>query len=145
MPVKGEESPPAAEKEKPAPQSLHQGEHSQSTAPTTSTHNEDNGPQASGASAGPAVETVDTEVNPDKPSLPETTKNLPRTKGPMFSSGPEVRERLKFILGASEDNSSDEEPLVAKPPSRAAQLPTCNQKPSPPQASAAVRRSSCIK
>ncbi|XP_072289677.1 acetyl-CoA carboxylase isoform X3 [Eucyclogobius newberryi] len=38
-------------------------------------------------------------------------------KVPKFSSGPEARERLKFILGASEDYSSDEEPLTTKPPS----------------------------
>ncbi|XP_064793859.1 acetyl-CoA carboxylase-like isoform X4 [Oncorhynchus masou masou] len=41
-----------------------------------------------------------------------------RTTRPKLSSGPEVRRAcLKFILGASEDNSSDDElPLTMKPP-----------------------------
>uniref|UniRef100_A0A674A5U6 Acetyl-CoA carboxylase beta n=1 Tax=Salmo trutta TaxID=8032 RepID=A0A674A5U6_SALTR len=44
-----------------------------------------------------------------------------RTTRPKFSSGPEVRRAcLKFILGASEDNSSDDEPpLTMKPPTEA--------------------------
>ncbi|KAJ8379366.1 hypothetical protein SKAU_G00001440 [Synaphobranchus kaupii] len=33
-----------------------------------------------------------------------------------FGAGPEARERLKFILGASEDNSSDEEPVALGQP-----------------------------
>lgn len=35
---------------------------------------------------------------------------------PRLVSGPEARERLKFILGASEDYSSDEEPAVLEQP-----------------------------
>ncbi|XP_070759737.1 acetyl-CoA carboxylase 2 isoform X2 [Enoplosus armatus] len=60
----------------------------------------------------------------------------------MLSSGSEARERLKFILGASEDNSSDEEPLVTKPPSGASQPPTSTHRSSPQQASSAVPQSS---
>uniref|UniRef100_A0A8C2XAT9 acetyl-CoA carboxylase n=1 Tax=Cyclopterus lumpus TaxID=8103 RepID=A0A8C2XAT9_CYCLU len=130
MPAKKEESPsgcgPTAAKEGvPAAQSPHPGEHSPSTVPTnSSTHNEDNSPQASSASAGLAVETVDTEalqasseINSKKSSLRTNTRKPPRTKVPMLSSEPEARERLKFILGASEDNSSDEDPLVTAPKS----------------------------
>ncbi|XP_039658817.1 acetyl-CoA carboxylase isoform X2 [Perca fluviatilis] len=154
MPVKGEESPsgcgrPAAEEGMPATQSPHPGEHCLSTVPTTSTHHEDNRPQASSASVGLEVETVDTEalqasseVNSEKPSLRATTQRPSRTKVPMLSSGPEARERLKFILGASEDNSSDEEPRVTKPPSGASQPPTSAPKSSPQQASSAVPQSS---
>ncbi|KAG7480864.1 hypothetical protein MATL_G00060810 [Megalops atlanticus] len=39
---------------------------------------------------------------------------------PNMGSGPETRERLKFILGASEDNSSDEDPVVVEPPAEQA-------------------------
>lgn len=31
---------------------------------------------------------------------------------PRFGAGAQAKEKLKFILGASEDNSSDDEPLV---------------------------------
>ncbi|XP_051278082.1 acetyl-CoA carboxylase isoform X2 [Dicentrarchus labrax] len=154
MPVKGEESPsgcgpPAAEEDMPATQPPHPGEHSLSTVPTTSTHSGDNSPQASSASVGLEVKTVDTEalqasseVNSEKPLLPPTTQRPSRTKVPMLSSGPEARERLKFILGASEDNSSDEEPLVNKPPSGASQPPTSTSRSSPQQASCAEPQSS---
>lgn len=43
--------------------------------------------------------------------------NAPTVKAPTPRSRSEFRERLKFILGASEDNSSDDEPVVTKPPS----------------------------
>lgn len=154
MPVKGEESPsgcgrPAAEEDMPATQSPHPGKHCLSTVPATSTHNEDNSPQASSASVGLEVETVDTEalqvsseVNSEKPSLRATTQKPSRTKVPMLRSGPEARERLKFILGASEDNSSDEEPRVTKPPSSVSQPPTSAPKSSPQRASSAVPQSS---
>ncbi|TKS78771.1 Acetyl-CoA carboxylase 2 [Collichthys lucidus] len=149
MPVKGEESPsgcgpPAAEEDMPVTQSPHPGEHSLSTAPTTSTHNEDTSSQAGGAPAG-QVKAVDmealqesSEVNSEKPP---TTLTSSTTKVPMLKSGPEGRERLKFILGASEDNSSDEEPLVNKPPSGASQPPASTNK-NPQEASTAARRSS---
>uniref|UniRef100_A0A667YQG2 acetyl-CoA carboxylase n=1 Tax=Myripristis murdjan TaxID=586833 RepID=A0A667YQG2_9TELE len=88
MPEKGEESPVdcgscAAQEERPATRTSPPDKHSMATVPATSTHHEENKPQA----------------------------------------GPEARERLKFILGASEDNSSDEEPLVTKPPTGASQPP----------------------
>ncbi len=129
MPVKGEESPsgctpPAAEEDMPTKLSPHPGEHSLLSASTTSTHDEENNPQASSATAGLEVSEAlqaSSEINSKKPSSQPTTQNPSRTNAPMLSSGPEARERLKFILGASEDNSSDEEPLVNKPPSGASQ------------------------
>lgn len=151
MPVKGEESPsgcdpPPAEEEVPSTQSPHPGEHSSSAAPATAKRDEDNSLQVSGTSG---VKTLDaeapqasSEVNSEKPSLPPTTQNPSRTKVPMLSSGPEARERLKFILGASEDNSSDEEPLVTKPPSGASQPQTSTDRASPQQASSAAPQSS---
>ncbi|XP_041792792.1 acetyl-CoA carboxylase isoform X1 [Chelmon rostratus] len=150
MPVKGEESPsgcgpPAAEEDVPATQAPQPGECCLSTTPTTSTCNEDYSPQASSASATLDVTTVDTEalqasseVNSETPSLPPTTQRPSKSNVPMLSSGPEARERLKFILGASEDNSSDEEPLVTKPPSGASQPPTSAHRSSPQQESSAV-------
>lgn len=142
MPVKGEESPsccrpPAAGEDLPAMNSPHPGEHSLSTVPSTSTQNEDNRPQASSVLGDTEALQASSEVNSEKPSLPPTTQKPSKTHAPMLSSGPEARERLKFILGASEDNSSDEEPLVTKPPSGASQPPTPNHKSSPQQASSA--------
>ncbi|XP_059192405.1 acetyl-CoA carboxylase isoform X2 [Centropristis striata] len=146
MPVKGEESPsgcspPAAKEDV----STTQSPHSLSTVPT-STHNEDNSLQACSASAD--SETVDAEalqvssmVNLKKQSATQTTQKPSKTKVPMLSSGPEARERLKFILGASEDNSSDEEPLLTKPPSGSSQPPTSAAKPSAQQATSAGSQS----
>ncbi|KAF0033826.1 hypothetical protein F2P81_013892 [Scophthalmus maximus] len=154
MPVKGEEcpsgcGPPAAEEDMPAANTPHSGEHSLSTVPTTSTCKENPTPPADSPCAGLDVKAVDSgppqssaEVNSKLPSLPPTAHKPHKTKVPMLSSGPEARERLKFILGASEDNSSDEEPLVGKPPSGAAQPSTSTRKSSPQQASGAVTKSS---
>uniref|UniRef100_A0A665XCE3 acetyl-CoA carboxylase n=1 Tax=Echeneis naucrates TaxID=173247 RepID=A0A665XCE3_ECHNA len=104
---------------------------------STSTHNENIGPLADSASASLDVKTVESEppqsseVNSDQPSLPPTTQKLVKTNVPRLSSGPEARERLKFILGASEDNSSDEEPVVIKSPTGVSQAPNSTLK-SPP-------------
>ncbi|XP_074494153.1 acetyl-CoA carboxylase isoform X2 [Sebastes fasciatus] len=154
MPVKGEESPsgcgpPAAVEDKAATQSPHPGEQALSAVPAISAHNEDNSPQASCASAGVEVKTVDTEplqpsseVNSEKPSLRPNTQKPPRARAPMLSSGPEARERLKFIIGASEDNSSDEDSLVSKPPSGVSQPPISATRSCPQLGSSAVPKSS---
>ncbi|XP_037633326.1 acetyl-CoA carboxylase isoform X2 [Sebastes umbrosus] len=154
MPVKGEESPsgcgpPAAVEDKAATQSPHPGEQALSAVPAISAHNEDNSPQASCASAGVEVKTVDTEplqpsseVNSEKPSLRPNTQKPPRARAPMLSSGPEARERLKFIIGASEDNSSDEDSLVSKPPSGVSQPPPSATRSCPQLGSSAVPKSS---
>lgn len=142
MPVKGEESPPgcgASASEEPTALTPRAGGYIPST---TSTDKDDNKPQADGESQ---VKTLDyeplqasSEVNSEQPSLPKTTQKPSKAITPMFSSGPEVRERLKFILGASEDNSSDEEPLVTKPPSGPGQPQTSSLKSPPQQASSTV-------
>uniref|UniRef100_A0A672JIW7 acetyl-CoA carboxylase n=1 Tax=Salarias fasciatus TaxID=181472 RepID=A0A672JIW7_SALFA len=134
MPLKGEKSPPdgdlsTASENTASPQA---DEHSSS----------ENGPEADGEPAGPAVKTMEPDppqagVNSGQPSLPQTTHKLPRTKTPMLSSGPEARERLKFILGASEDNSSDEEPLTTKPPSGTPQPSASASRCSPQEVSSA--------
>ncbi|KAK2837305.1 hypothetical protein Q5P01_014517 [Channa striata] len=145
MPVKGEECSsrcglPAAEE---ATQPTHTSKHSLSTVPATSTHNVNNS-----TSAAPEVTTVQSEpsqscgINSEPQSLPSTTQKPYKTNAPMLSSGPEARQRLKFILGASEDNSSDEEPLVTKPPSGGSQPPTSTPRPSPQQLSTANSQSS---
>ncbi|KAM7391893.1 hypothetical protein PAMP_022541 [Pampus punctatissimus] len=147
MPDKGEEppsgcGPSAAQEDMPAAHSPHPDKHSLSTIPTTSTHNEDNSPQVSCASAGLKVKAADTEVqraSSEVNSESPITQKSSKTNVPMLSSGPEARERLKFILGASEDNSSDEEPLVTKPPSGvASQPPSSTPKSSPLQAFSAA-------
>uniref|UniRef100_A0AAQ5ZK67 acetyl-CoA carboxylase n=1 Tax=Amphiprion ocellaris TaxID=80972 RepID=A0AAQ5ZK67_AMPOC len=145
MPLKGEESPsgfaPSAAEE----DILATGEHSVSAVAATSTNNQDNSPQADGESSGLQVKTesfenlqASSEVKSEQPSVPKTTQTRSKTISAMLSSGPEARERLKFILGASEDNSSDEEPLVSKPPSGASQPPNSTPRSSPQQATSAV-------
>ncbi|XP_043967456.1 acetyl-CoA carboxylase isoform X2 [Gambusia affinis] len=57
------------------------------------------------------------KVNSGQPL--QTTQEPANPVPPMLS--PRARERLKFFLGASEDNSSDEEVLMTKPPSGAYQ------------------------
>lgn len=91
--------------------------------------------ETSSTSGGPETEASDSDTqtqasNSDKPPLPPSAEKPPRTCAPMLSSGPEARERLKFILGASEDYSSDEEHVATKPPSGASQPSTPNCKPS---------------
>lgn len=151
MPVKGQESPsgcgpPAVVEDVPSKQSPHPGEQSLSAVLAISAHNEDDSSQTNSASASVEVKAVDTEalqvsseVNSEKP--PNTQKPV-KAKAPMLSSGPEARERLKFIIGASEDNSSDEEPLVSKPPSDVSQPSTSAPKSFPQPASSAVPQSS---
>ncbi|XP_033828316.1 acetyl-CoA carboxylase isoform X2 [Periophthalmus magnuspinnatus] len=70
-------------------------------------------------SSQPSSQDSKTNISAKGPSQPNS---LPLSKSsedkvPMLRFGPEARERLKFILGASEDNSSDEEPLTTKPAS----------------------------
>ncbi|XP_049326203.1 acetyl-CoA carboxylase 2 isoform X3 [Astyanax mexicanus] len=64
------------------------------------------------------------------------------TSRPRFRTTEEARERLKFILGASEDNSSDEEP--PKPPKPAvpeSSASASQETPAPPQPSLSMRPS----
>lgn len=138
MPGKGDESPSGCQP--PAPED--DGKHLVSTVTAASEHNEDNGPQTSIVSGGLKVksntEALQTSsVNSGKSSLPSVTQTSSSTHAPTLSSGPEVRERLKFILGASEDWSSDEELAVSKPPCGTPQPVTSNQKSLPQRTSCA--------
>ncbi|XP_029017802.1 acetyl-CoA carboxylase isoform X4 [Betta splendens] len=98
-------------------------QHSQTTVPTTSRQNLTDRPLAECESVGPNVKTLPSEpphspgVNSLLQPLPSAMQKPKRANAPTLGSRPEARERLKFILGASEDNSSDEEPVVSKPPS----------------------------
>uniref|UniRef100_A0A3P8N7A8 acetyl-CoA carboxylase n=1 Tax=Astatotilapia calliptera TaxID=8154 RepID=A0A3P8N7A8_ASTCA len=128
MPVKGEELPSAAEEDVPTARSPDAGMDPLSTVAAASQHAEHNVPQAASAFAGLCGRIVDSdalqgsmEANSKQPTVLPTTQKPSKSVPPMLSSGPKARERLKFILGASEDNSSDEEPLVTKPPSGASQ------------------------
>ncbi|XP_068167308.1 acetyl-CoA carboxylase isoform X2 [Antennarius striatus] len=149
MPLKGEDppsgcDPSAPEEGMPTKKSPHPDKHSKSTVSTTSEQIEFGRTRVSSVSSDLKVKTVDRQalqsspvINTKEPSMPSTTQKPSKTNVPKFSSGPEAKERLKFILGASEDNSSDEEPLVNKPPSGATQLPACTHKASPQQMSSA--------
>lgn len=109
-----------------------------STSPPRDDDETETETETSSTSGSPETEASDSdtqaqaspEVNSDKPPLPPSAEKPLRACAPMLSSGPEVRERLKFILGASEDYSSDEEHVATKPPSGASQPPTPNCKPS---------------
>lgn len=52
------------------------------------------------------------EVTEEAVSNTLTMKSSTISNRPRFGAGVQAKERLKFILGASEDNSSDDEPLV---------------------------------
>ncbi|XP_005722276.1 acetyl-CoA carboxylase isoform X2 [Pundamilia nyererei] len=145
MPVKGEELPSAAEEDVPTARSPDAGMDPLSTVAAASQHAEHNVPQAASAFAGLCGRILDSdalqgsmEANSKQPTVLPTTQKPSKSVPPMLSSGPKARERLKFILGASEDNSSDEEPLVTKPPSGASQPPSSTIKSSPPQAPSVV-------
>ncbi|TNN53496.1 hypothetical protein EYF80_036269 [Liparis tanakae] len=135
MSAKKEESPPVG-----APAA---GERPPAAAAAPSTRGEGRGPRAGGASAALAVteDAVALRASSETPSRGASLQSNPqkprRARGPMLSSGPEERERLKFILGASEDNSSDEDALVTKPPSGASQTLSSAHKSPAQQASAA--------
>ncbi|XP_053725576.1 acetyl-CoA carboxylase isoform X1 [Synchiropus splendidus] len=140
MPEKGEESPPgcspaADQWDEPHPHPPPPDQHSLSRHEPTSKPNNVNRPEASQqASSERSSET----------KLPDTQKPSTSTV-PMVKSGPGSREKLKFILGASEDNSSDEEPLTAKPPSGSSQTATSTVRPPPQQIAAPPPSSSGIK
>nr|XP_043881435.1 acetyl-CoA carboxylase isoform X2 [Solea senegalensis] len=145
MPEKGEESPfgcgsSAAEDDTPASHSPRPGQHSRSPVPPTSTHQESHSSMADSASAGPVTRAMDSEP-PQFSSEGTATQKPSKTKAPMFSSGPEVRPRLKFVLGASEDYSSDDEALATKPPSGASQPSVSTRKSTPPTSTAATSSS----
>lgn len=149
MPVKGEESPPEAKEDVPAKQSSHVREHSLSAVHESLKHNKENSLQSDCASTCPEVKTkqheaeqASSEVNSEKSAVGTTIQISPRAAAPMLSSGPEARDRLKFILGASEDNSSDEEPLVAKPPSGSSRPLSSNSGSSSQQTISAALKSS---
>lgn len=125
--------------------SSHAGRCSLSTAAPQSQCNDSTNLMATCESAGLSVKGAESDplqaspkVNSGQPLLPQTTETPLKSIPPMLSSRSEVRERLKFILGASEDNSSDEEVLVTKPPSGASQPLISAPKCATEQASAAV-------
>lgn len=69
------------------------------------------------------------------------TMESSKSDRPRFGAGVQAKERLKFILGASEDNSSDDEPLVmgqaTKPHPESTETPNAvptmlSEVPSPP-------------
>ncbi|XP_057687384.1 acetyl-CoA carboxylase 2-like isoform X3 [Corythoichthys intestinalis] len=124
MPEKGKESPvgdspSALQEDVPAAHSSHPGQQCISTQP------EEHRLQAEG-------------LDVKEQQQPLTAQEPSTTNVPMLRSGLRARERLKFILGASEDNSSDEEPLAAKPPSGPPQPSTSAAKSSRHQTSTEV-------
>lgn len=129
--------PPSAKVSSTA-QSPPPGEHSPSTVPSTSEQREGPGPQIGTTSGDLEVKSVATEAL-QVPSAARTSNTH------MARSGPEMRERLKFILGASEDNSSDDEPMAEKPPSGAPRPLTNTLPPQQTASTQAQSRSSTIK
>ncbi|KAL2091869.1 hypothetical protein ACEWY4_011667 [Coilia grayii] len=82
-----------------------------------------NGPYASKPPSG--TEPPSASSGPPAPSQASSSR-------PRLGAGPESREKLKFILGASEDNSSDDEPLVMfRPPLAKPSSAEVQQVPSP--------------
>uniref|UniRef100_A0A3P8WLZ1 acetyl-CoA carboxylase n=1 Tax=Cynoglossus semilaevis TaxID=244447 RepID=A0A3P8WLZ1_CYNSE len=140
MPVKGEDTPSgcgssAAKDNKSASHAEVCPLSSVANLPVTSAHDS---PLTDSVSTGFAIKTLSSGSPPSSsivdsklPILPPANRKPSKTSVPKLSSRPEERERLKFILGASEDNSSDEEPLVSKPPSGASQTSTSTRRSSP--------------
>lgn len=137
IPVKEDKTPsdgwpPSAREDASTAQSPPPGEHSLSTVPSTSEQNDGPRPQIVSTSGDLNVETLDAEALQVASAVRPSSTCTPKP-----NSGPDARERLKFFLGASEDNSSDDEPVVTKPPSGAPQPRTSNQISSPQQDSCA--------
>lgn len=137
IPVKEDKTPsdgwpPSAKEDPPTAQSPPPGEHFLSTVPSTSEQNDGPRPQIMSTSGDLNDETLDAEALQVASAVRPSSTCTPKP-----NSGPDARERLKFFLGASEDNSSDDEPVVTKPPSGAPQPRTSNQTSSPQQDSCA--------
>lgn len=132
--------PPSAKEHPSTAQSPPPADRTASTVPSTLEQNEGPRPQVVSTSRDPNVESVDAEAQ----QVPSAVR-ASSTRTPKLSSGANARERLKFILGASEDNSSDDEPVLAKPPTGAPQPRTSNQISSPQEGSCAQSHSSTIK
>lgn len=137
IPVKEDKTPsdgwpPSAEEDLSTAQSPPLGEHFLATVPSTAEQNGGPCPPIVSSSGDLKVKALDAEALQVPSAVTPCSTCTPKP-----SSRPNMRERLKFILGASEDNSSDEEPVVAKPPSGAPQPRTSNQMSSPQQASCA--------
>ncbi|MEQ2298254.1 hypothetical protein AMECASPLE_003378 [Ameca splendens] len=121
----------------------HASKPSLSAAAPKSKCNDGNDHLASCESAGLSVKEAECDpLQAGQALLPQTPQNPSNTIPPMLSSRSERREHLKFILGASEDNSSDEEVLMTKPPSGASQPLVSASRSATDQASAAVSPSS---
>ncbi|XP_076006847.1 acetyl-CoA carboxylase isoform X2 [Genypterus blacodes] len=149
MPEKGDESPSGcgpsvAEENMSASHTSHPDKHSPMTVPATSTHDEDNSPQAGGASVDAAAPQISSEPNAERLSSLMTTRRTSKAHVLMSGSGPENRKRIMFVLGGSEDNSSDEEPLVTKPPSGASNPPQSSASSAAPQPTACPRMNSSM-
>ncbi|XP_051924733.1 acetyl-CoA carboxylase isoform X2 [Hippocampus zosterae] len=132
MPEKGEESPSGdspslLEEDVPAVHSYLPGQQCASTQPVEKTLQDHSSSAA-------------LHVKEQQQQSPLTTQKPSTSNEPMLRSGPRARERLMFILGASEDNSSDEELLAAKPPSGASQPSTSAARSSRQQISPEVSR-----
>lgn len=64
------------------------------------------------SSTSPRNEGIPPSATSDPTDQSNITVSHTESHRPRFGSGAQAKEKLKFILGASEDNSSDDEPLV---------------------------------
>ncbi|XP_021332109.1 acetyl-CoA carboxylase 2 isoform X4 [Danio rerio] len=64
------------------------------------------------SSTSPRNEGIPPSATSDPTDQSNITVSHIESHRPRFGSGAQAKEKLKFILGASEDNSSDDEPLV---------------------------------
>lgn len=120
------------------------GEHSSPLDPksaSTTTGNEETSPSTT---SDPTDQSKSTEAAVSSTFPIEANKS----DRPKFGSSVQAKERMKFILGASEDNSSDDETLVlgqaAKPQPKSTETPntlptTSSEVVPPPNPSASLR------
>ncbi|XP_012671358.2 acetyl-CoA carboxylase isoform X2 [Clupea harengus] len=83
---------------------------------STSAHSGEETLQTSSKMDGPYASKLPSGTEPPGPSSASLNPSQASSSRPKFGGGPESREKLKFILGASEDYSSDDEPLVIVQP-----------------------------
>lgn len=124
------------------PSQEHSGAVSPPTASAPAQGEEKEAIQTSSRTDGPYTSKPPLGTEPPGPSSASSGPSQASSSRPRLSAGPEAREKLKFILGASEDNSSDDEPLVMLPPPTKASSSKVSQ--APPSSVSSEPPSQCL-
>ncbi|XP_041957093.1 acetyl-CoA carboxylase isoform X3 [Alosa sapidissima] len=115
-------------------------EHSRAVTAPKAQDEEEEVVQTSSWTAGPYASKPPSGTEPPGPSSTPPGPSQASSSRPRFGGGSESREKLKFILGASEEYSSDDEPLIMLQPPAA--RPSSNKVPQVPSLSTSSERPS---